>query len=1035
MKFGKSKIICSLFIIIATFFLFLWIKPIDVGAWWWEDDTKSAAEFLRKHSDWLQYGSFFPFIMHDIGWLLVKLLYLITSFLEGLLPESLSLLKFLDDSGLQGIIKAIVKDLVLVLMVLTIVFLGFKTIIAKEPPNLKNVGVNIFISSFLIVGLPTLMDTMQEVSVEFFKATQKDVNNTSSSLAWNLIKENTADLVYAADNGFDLISNKAEGTVKNGLKPDMFLFINMSEIITPDAIDDLSDGKKELEYLKYTLSTDGKGNYTAIKIKGGFLSFFSDNFKTGYFRYPANFIPMIVGLAALAVAYLFTIFIFVTTIIEIGIKRVVGLFVFATDLESGQRTKMVVQDILNAFLLIAFTGLSFKLYTIFLSFLASSDINWIIYIIALISSTVVLIKGSNTILRYFGIDVGLKEGFGQAAGAFALGAAVAGGLKKFKGNKSKNKGSNSDGADNDDENNENKDKLDNQGDINGKSINDSKKNGGLKNSLKGIGKSLGNMSEGLSGTTQGSLGGAGDNQQNGKSINDPVKGLNNRAIGGRQEGTNSGLNKENSVSDKLNNELNGSENASLNHSNSGSSAVKQPGEVNKSINDSNTSSTISTSNASNGSTGNNGNGGRQDGSEDASLNHSNSSGSSAVKQPREENKSINDPNTSSKTTNNTSASNGSTGLNDTKQTNEQILTDMKLNEAMPNIKGQDASGKLNLEPHVNSKENNTETLRQDMEQGNFKATGSTTPLRQEIEQGNLKAGPSNAASLKLDVDSKSLGNPVDAKQSIIQQIEKASISSNDAKQRIIQEVEKSTMATPQQMQQNVQQVLASARLPQEAQQTVQRVMEDVQKQGNGTPETIKTKVVEELEKASFGAKEPIKQVILQDVQKAFSATPEQVQQNIKQVIQNVESSGVATPKQIQQNVQQVFKAANLPGGTQDVVQKIIQESGPSAAPETLKSKVIQEVEKASFENSQLKQTVIQDIQKAFSPTPEQLTQNINQVFTTTGSNGTSQGNLVNNVSAEETSGYFGSLFGEKVNHAGNTNKVKKSSRFDFIKNM
>lgn len=40
------------------------------------------------------------------------------------------------------------------------------------------------------------------------------------------------------------------------------------------------------------------------------------------------------------------------------------------------------------------------------------------------SATFVLIKGSNTIMRYFGVDVGLKDGFAQMAGAFAIGKTI-----------------------------------------------------------------------------------------------------------------------------------------------------------------------------------------------------------------------------------------------------------------------------------------------------------------------------------------------------------------------------------------------------------------------------------------------------------------------------------------------------------------------------------------------------------------------------------------------------------------------------------
>ncbi|MBK5463457.1 hypothetical protein [Peribacillus sp. TH27] len=105
------------------------------------------------------------------------------------------------------------------------------------------------------------------------------------------------------------------------------------------------------------------------------------------------------------------------------------------------------------------------------------------------------------------------------------------------------------------------------------------------------------------------------------------------------------------------------------------------------------------------------------------------------------------------------------------------------------------------------------------------------------------------------------------------------------------------MATPQQIQQNVQKILTNARLPHEARQTVQRVMDDVHKQRGIAPETVKTKVIQELEKVSFGAKEPIKQLILQDAQKAFTATPEQVQQNIKQIVETTNDVKTATTLQ------------------------------------------------------------------------------------------------------------------------------------------
>ncbi|MFP7474275.1 hypothetical protein SFC55_25150 [Niallia taxi] len=293
MKLHKKKILFVLGLLSIS--LAVWFFPINAFAIDWSsifggEDTEDIVKFLQDHSDWLQYGSFFPFMLHAIGWAIIKGLFYITSMLEGLIPESLNLLDFLDDSGLQGITKAIMNDLVLVLMILTLIYLGFKTIIAKQPPNFKSVGVNIFISSFLLLGLPTLMDTLQEVSTQFYDATQTSEDG-DSALSWNLIKENTADIVYVAQNGFDLIENDAGDTEKNALTKDIFKRVDMAEILTTDAIDEIeAEDNSDLNSLKYTLSIDGDGSYTTTEIDDGWLSFFSDNFDTGYFRYPGKFL-------------------------------------------------------------------------------------------------------------------------------------------------------------------------------------------------------------------------------------------------------------------------------------------------------------------------------------------------------------------------------------------------------------------------------------------------------------------------------------------------------------------------------------------------------------------------------------------------------------------------------------------------------------------------------------------------------------------------------------------------------------------------
>ncbi|MGW9229180.1 hypothetical protein ACWGQ6_38820, partial [Streptomyces niveus] len=245
------------------------------------------------------------------------------------------------------------------------------------------------------------------------------------------------------------------------------------------------------------------------------------------------------------------------------------------------------------------------------------------------------------------------------------------------------------------------------------------------------------------------------------------------------------------------------------------------------------------------------------------------------------------------------------------QSNEEILAEMKLKESL-NPNGNvdvNAASNMRLTPenksiNQQSSEGIINRTRQEVAAGssanhsmqdavqNMKAnTVNSAPLKQSIEQDVKSVPQSNhigKQSIVQDIQS-SNGQAVSQRQTVIQDVQNSSETAPN-RQRVVQEIEQAKIATPQQIQQNVQQVLTTARLPQEAHQTVKRVIEDVQKQGNIAPETLKMKVVQELEKTSFGAKEPIKQVILQDVQKAFSSTPEPVQQSIKQIVESTQDT-------------------------------------------------------------------------------------------------------------------------------------------------
>ncbi|PGU14304.1 pLS20_p028 family conjugation system transmembrane protein [Bacillus thuringiensis] len=451
--FQSKKALVIGILAVITLFVSFTFTPIAYAFDWYkflglkDVDTEKAITFLKN--EWIQYADFLGSIWQSIQGGLIKTLLYIVSALEGLIPDTFSFFDVLKDAGLNDFASSIIKGLFYALFVLVVVWLGIRTIIQHKPPRFKSVGINIIVMIGLLGGLNELMADMQKMSTDFFSETTNS-SKTKEGLAWDLVKQNTADLIYLSKTGFDPIRGKKENEPaisstdnkpKNGMGKEVFLQANLGDIVTPEAIEDLSkqDGiSEETKFLSYKITNDGDKEVIE-EIKNSAFNPFKSQFPGGYVRYPMNFGTIFWGLLALGVAYLFTVFVFVMTIFEIAMKKVIAPIVFVTDIETGEKTKMVMQDIFKGFLVFAFTGLNLRVYTIIVNYLAEKEINSFLYIVAMVCLTVALINGSESILKYFGVDVGLKEGknhlMGMVGGAMAAKGAIKGAGRMFSGAK------------------------------------------------------------------------------------------------------------------------------------------------------------------------------------------------------------------------------------------------------------------------------------------------------------------------------------------------------------------------------------------------------------------------------------------------------------------------------------------------------------------------------------------------------------------------------------------------------------------------
>lgn len=417
-------------IIVSLIIILFMAYPQRVFALPWITDNKEVLKFLTKYQDYLQFtkGGFGSIVVQSLSWGLIRGAYFVCKSAENLVPQSLSLFSFVESSSLGAVYQSVLNTVVVGLMILSLMFVGYKMITGKGTVDLKSVGINVLMSIVLILLMPTLIGSTEKLSgIMFAKTLYNDatsINNQDGGVAWSLIEQGVTDLVYINKNdAYDRLGK--DGVQKNALKEKNFFSYDFSEVITVDTAKDLEDDNKKAEYLQSRLTPDGEGNMQAVKIDDGWMSMFSDSFKGGYYRFTKNTFALTLGLLSLAVAYVFSIFIIVTAILELAFKRVLGVLVFATDIETGQRSKVVLSDILQCYLTVGFQGFGLSMFAMFVSYLGTgggSSVNPFIKAVAYVCAVFVLIKGSGTVMRYFGVDIGLKEGYGQLASAFGMGA-------------------------------------------------------------------------------------------------------------------------------------------------------------------------------------------------------------------------------------------------------------------------------------------------------------------------------------------------------------------------------------------------------------------------------------------------------------------------------------------------------------------------------------------------------------------------------------------------------------------------------------
>lgn len=367
------------------------------------------ADILYKYFEYLNERSFIVDIFRTIGFWILKGLYYITSLAYEFFDSIAGLNYFFKFDAINRIYSkiALVTGSIIVLY---IVITSIKSILSMKLN--KDIIKNAIISAVLIASLPFAMTKASELTVaglNFIKSfNSSDITNLHES--WKL-------------GGYQENSQKSKETIVDNVFKNMFIDIK-ENLIDKDFkdikkiegnslhIDDLKRIKINSMLLKDRVPIHKVLEYRLVgydkeieKIteNGSLVPSFRVE---GYYRWKFNFMYGVLFMILLLIVFLKSGITISKLIYELGYNKIVAPLILSTDVETGEKRKVIIREIGICYMTIVVTYISIQIYSQFLIFVNSVDfsLNSVQKIFIVAGATLGVFKGSSLIEKAFGVQ-------------------------------------------------------------------------------------------------------------------------------------------------------------------------------------------------------------------------------------------------------------------------------------------------------------------------------------------------------------------------------------------------------------------------------------------------------------------------------------------------------------------------------------------------------------------------------------------------------------------------------------------------------
>ena len=344
-------------------------------------------DILYNYAEYFEQSDVASNVIRWIGWQIIKLLHGICDMCQGLWEAVFQALDFTKTfADKLGVYYPIWSAIFLI----TILAVGTVFLYSEHrPPFLKNLVITMAVVMLLPSGV--------RLSAQLLQIEQTVFMANGNSVADTTVITNVTDLLYQKNNDWSFES------------PNCFSGATIKYIDPNEQVE-----KKTAKVFKYYMVVDeASGEVTYKKIGKGFFGLLTPL----YYRYSIHFMAIIGELIVNSLVLIFASYRLFRLIWDMIYGEILA-YILSGDVVSGEKTKQVLQYLLNLFWSISIMIWGFAIWREFEIWVASQYTNNFIRIIMIAFGGVAMIDGPDVVERVMGIDVGVKDGMMKTMGAF-----------------------------------------------------------------------------------------------------------------------------------------------------------------------------------------------------------------------------------------------------------------------------------------------------------------------------------------------------------------------------------------------------------------------------------------------------------------------------------------------------------------------------------------------------------------------------------------------------------------------------------------